>query len=229
MGIMVNKGNPIRGKLIKLIFSDTTQPRENESLDFVCTNLDDIVTPIDVDELEKLLIETQYDEKRTNKLIEGFRKGFDIGYRGPTNRTDLSNNLPIHIGSHEEIWEKLMKEVRLNRYAGPFEEIPYDNYVQSPIGLVPKDNGKKMRLIFHLSYDFKRADESEKFNSINHHTPQELCTVRYRDLDYAVRACLDLLKDYKNEQLWYLPHKSDNITIYYTKTDVVSAFRILPI
>ena len=46
-----------------------------------------------------------------------------------------------------------MKEVKVGRYCRPFEQIPYANYIQSPIGLVPKAGGK-MRLIFHLSYDF---------------------------------------------------------------------------
>ena len=45
-----------------------------------------------------------------------------------------------------------MKEVKEGRYAGPFESIPFDSYIQSPIGLVPKDGGKDTRLIFHLSY-----------------------------------------------------------------------------
>ena len=45
-----------------------------------------------------------------------------------------------------------MNEVELGRYAGPFEEPPFDSYVQSPIGLVPKDKGLKTRLMFHLSY-----------------------------------------------------------------------------
>ena len=46
-----------------------------------------------------------------------------------------------------------MKEVKAERVAGPFESIPYENYIQSPIGLVPK-SGNKTRMIFHLSYKF---------------------------------------------------------------------------
>ena len=46
-----------------------------------------------------------------------------------------------------------MKEVKLGRYAGPFPTIPYEeDFIQSPIGLVPKDQGCDTRLIFHLSY-----------------------------------------------------------------------------
>ena len=35
-----------------------------------------------------------------------------------------------------------MKEVEAKHYAGPFKTIPFENFIQSPIGLVPKDNGK---------------------------------------------------------------------------------------
>ena len=52
---------------------------------------------------------------------------------------------------------------------------------------MPKDNGKKTRLIFYLSYDF-----DEEMRSVNHFTPKEKCTVKYQDLDYAVQTCLDI-------------------------------------
>ena len=50
-----------------------------------------------------------------------------------------------------------MKEVSAGRYAGPYEDPPYEYFMQSPVGLVPKDNGKKTffkkhYIIFHLSY-----------------------------------------------------------------------------
>ena len=68
--------------------------------------------------------------------------GFSIGYQGPTNRHDTSRNLPIHISSLTEIWNKVMKEVAEHRYAGPFEVPPTEYFIQSPIGLVPKAGGK---------------------------------------------------------------------------------------
>ena len=77
-----------------------------------------------------------------------------------------------------------MKEVKEKRYAGPFEQIPFDNYIQSPIGLVPKDGGKDTRLIFHLSYP---RDGS---SSVNANTPTELCLVKYPDFNEAIKLCL---------------------------------------
>ena len=81
-----------------------------------------------------------------------------------------------------------MKEVTLGRYSGPYDEVPYISFMQSPIGLVPKVGGQT-RLIFHLSFDFGK-DDAEKL--LNFHTPDEMCSVKYNDLDYAVRACLKL-------------------------------------
>ena len=104
-----------------------------------------------------------------------------------------------------------MKEVQAGRYAGPFNTIPYDNFIQSPIGLVPKDKGVKTRVIFHLSYDFGPA---EKDKSLNYHMPRHLCSVKYKDLDYAIGTCLRLAEKFD--------------TIFYGKTDVQSAFRLVP-
>ena len=130
-----------------------------------------------------------YDENKTKYLEEGFCVGFDIGYDGPRTRRSLSNNLPIKqgIGSKTELWNKLMKEVKLKRVAGPFKDIPYENFIQSPIGLVPKaGNSGQTRLIFHLSYDFDKNEE----RSLNFYTPKSKCSVKYRDLDHAVNAYL---------------------------------------
>ena len=105
-------------------------------------NLDitNIVTPIKVNKLKQLLVESNYDKRKTDYLIRGFEKGFDIGYCGPLDRCDVLDNIPIQkgVGSLTELWNKVMKEVRHQHYAGPFQDIPFDNYMQSPIGLVPR-------------------------------------------------------------------------------------------
>ena len=100
---------------------------------------------------------------------------------------------------------KMMKEVKLGRVVGPFEEIPFDTYIQSPVGLVTKQNGD-LRMVFHLSYDF------EDNKSINHYTPRDLCCVKYKDLDDAVRNCLQ-----------------DGCGCYVAKSDLKLACRNLPV
>ena len=99
-----------------------------------------------------------------------------------------------------------MKEVKENRYAGPFKQIPYKNYIQSPIGLVPKDEGKKTRLIFHLSH----PRDTQKGYSVNGSTPKNLTTVSYKEFDQAVKLCI-----------------SEGIGCYMGKSDMTSAFRHL--
>ena len=122
--------------------------------EFTNFNLYDIVTPIDVDKLSQLLWMSNYDTRKTQQLIDGFTSGFNVGYRGPINRQDQAKNLPFRgIGSKLDMWNKIMKEIKCGRYAGPYDKIRFQNYMQLPIGLVPKAGGKT-RLIFHLSFDF---------------------------------------------------------------------------
>ena len=154
-------------------------------------DLKNIVTPINVHELEILLKESNYDRTKSKFLIEGFKNGFDMQYQGPRNCRHLSNNIPLNVGTRADLWRKIMKEVRLGRYAGPFESPPYKYFIQSPIRLVPKDGGKDMRLIFHLSFDFGKNEEDKSFN---HHTPDDLCSVKYRNIDHAIENCLQLIK-----------------------------------
>ena len=77
-------------------------------------------------------------------LVNGFKKGFSLKYRGSYSRCDESNNIPISVGSPQEIWAKLMTEVELKGVSGPYDkdEFPLDEFVQSQIGLVPKSGGK---------------------------------------------------------------------------------------
>ena len=116
-------------------------------------NLENIITPMNPDKLQQLLTKAAYNEDEIHYLIRGFREGFKLNYQGPCNRRDRSSNIPFTIGDATEMWNKVMKEVKEKCYAGPYDNIPFEHFIQSPIGLVPKAGGKT-RLIFHLSYDF---------------------------------------------------------------------------
>ena len=165
--------------------------------------------------LKKLLVDTNYDPKKTAYLVKGFEEGFDLGYRGPEDVKLTAKNLKFTIGSKTELWNKVMKEVELKRYAGPFKDIPFENYIQSPIGLVPKDGGQKTRLIFHLSYPRKpptkqleEANITWEEKSVNANTPPDLTKVKYPDFDKAVDLCIAAGKG-----------------CYMGKSDMSSAFR----
>ena len=62
-------------------------------------NLTDIVTPIDRMRLADLLRQADYPEEEISFLKEGFETGFDLCYRGPTNRKDRSTNIPFTVGN----------------------------------------------------------------------------------------------------------------------------------
>ena len=155
--------------------------------------------------------ESRYDDSERKFLVKGFSEGFSIEYGGPEARTDEARNIPFTVGNKQVMWDKIMEEVRLGRYAGPFLSPPYGNYIQSPVGLVPK-SGNKTRLIFHLSYDFSTGNKS-----VNYHTPQDLCSVKYNDIDQAVKASLR----WKNTE--------NCECVYYAVVDQKSAFRSLPL
>ena len=101
-----------------------------------------------------------------------------------------------------------MKAVKLKRFAGPYESIPFDYYIQSPVGLVPKGIEGDTRLIFHLSYP--RGTKKSKL--INANTPKDKCTVKYKDLLFAIRLCQQVGKG-----------------CFIAKADMKSTFHNLPI
>ena len=170
-------------------------------------DLEEMVTPVNYKQLDQLLVETGYPDEKRVKLVNGFKNGFDLGYRGNPDIQLKSRNLKFTVGNPTELWNKVMKEVKEKRYAGPFREIPFKIYIQSPIGLVPKDGGKKTRLIFHLSHP--RGEGL----SVNENTPEELSRVKYPDFDEAVRLCIKCIE------------KKGNCVL--GKSDMTSAFRHL--
>ena len=172
-------------------------------------DLQNIVTPVKVDVLNKLLSKTSMLEQDREFLVSGFTRGFDLLYEGPQNVCSYSKNLPFRIGDECELWQKLLDEVKLGHVAGPFTTVPFETFIQSPIGLVPKDNGTKTQLIFHLSHDFS------DHGSVNSYIPAEICSVKYNDLDVAIRLILKLSRNGKN--------------VFMSKTDGKSAFRVLPL
>ena len=148
-------------------------------------DLDNLITPIKIDRFCQLMKQAEYDPNEIEFLRKGFTDGFSIGYKGDMDAKLISNNLPLRVGTETDLWNKVMKEVKLKRFAGPFKEIPFkEHYIQSPIGLVPKDNGRDTRLIFHLSHP-KRSGKS-----VNENIPEHLCRVSYPEFDEAIRLCL---------------------------------------
>ena len=146
--------------------------------------MENVVTTVKADKFINLLKISKYNQEEIEFLGNGFKKGFDIGYQGPQNRQSTSKNIPFTVRDKLDLWNKVMKEVKNKWVTGPYTQIPFRNYIQSLIGLVPKARGDQTRLIFHLSYENKLDD----LGSVNSNTPAEICSVKYRDIDYAVHA-----------------------------------------
>ena len=177
---------------------------------------------MNADVLENLLRQSNYDPRETKFLVSRFRNGFDLHYEGTRIRR---SNIPFSVGNAEVLWGKLIKEVKLNQVAGPFNKIPFQNYIQLPVGLVPKVGSDETRLIFHLSYKFGQGESGK---SVNECIPHELCTVVYNDLDYAVKEIL-ILRRNASDKLSNVDEDDTKVVIYMGKSDVRSAFRVLPL
>ena len=138
-------------------------------------------TPVKAAVFKPLLEETGYPPLETEFIVNGFSTGFSLCYEEPNDHTQRARNLPLKVRTLDQIWQKLEKKISLGRVVGPFDSIPYDTCIQSPIGLVRKDQND-VHLIFHLCH--------LKFSSVNYYIPEHLCKVRYKDLDHAVRMCI---------------------------------------
>ena len=65
-----------------------------------------MITPVNVDELERLLIQSCYDSNETKFLVSGFRNGFPIGYDGDMNAQLTVPNLYLECGNKKICGQK---------------------------------------------------------------------------------------------------------------------------
>ncbi|KAM4034607.1 uncharacterized protein ACNLHF_021264 [Anomaloglossus baeobatrachus] len=100
--------------------------------------------------------------------------------------------------------EKLQHKILMGRIIGPFHNIPFSNLCVSPLGVVPKKEAGKFRLIHHLSHP--------KGSSVNDGISEADASVSYVSFDRAVT----LLKEAGPGELM-------------AKSDIESAFRLLPV
>ena len=158
-------------------------------------------TPVKAKSLAKYL--SGYPEKLCNHLLRGFLRGFRLHYYGPL-ESSFSNNLVSASEHPDRVDQKLTKEIEEGRIVGPFAEPPLPNLRISPLGVIPKKVQGEFRMIHHLSFPFGA--------SVNDFIPQEFCSVHYAKVDDAIR---------------FIKRLGRGCTL--AKTDVRSAFRIIPI
>ena len=157
-------------------------------------------TPVKVNRLEFLL--EGYDFQKRSFLIAGFKYGFHLFSLGQ-NRSYESHNLFSAKQQPQVVEEKLAKKLEAHRFAGPFDIPPFSVFRVSPLGIVPKKTPGDFRMIHHLSYP--------KGKSVNDGISPEHSSVQYANIDQAIKRI-----------------KQSGVGSYLEKTDVKSAFRILP-
>ena len=178
--------------IVNILNLFTEKPKAEQIMYFENFDLEHIVTPVDVDRLEKLLEQAGYEPGKRNFVVNEFRYGLNLECQGKIEGRKVSPNLKLRVGSKIELWNKMMVEVRDKRFAGPFKDPPFEEFIQSPVGLVPKDNAKKTRLIFYLSYP-----RDGRWTSVNARIPKEKATVKYPELDDAIKICIKAGKSCK--------------------------------
>lgn len=161
----------------------------------------DLPTPVKVNRLAYLLDGYSLTEK--NFLIQGFSEGFPIHFQG-FEQTAFANNL-ISARQHPDVVKKYFKkEIDAGRIGGPFKLPPFKNFRVSPLGVVPKKTQGEFRLIQHLSYPYGQ--------SVNDGISVEDSHVTYARIDDAIALI-----------------KRSGRNSFLAKTDIKSAFRIIPI
>ena len=155
-------------------------------------------TPVRADVLEHEL----QGYKDISYVIAGFRNGFSLGYTGPLKHKKTRNSPSVF--QHETVVKEILQWERdQQKIIGPFTSPPFDRYLMHPLHLVTRSTGK-FRLIHNLS--------SPRGFSLNDRIPQALRTVRYQNIQDALRLIRHLGRG-----------------CFLAKCDLFQAFRMCPL
>ena len=147
-----------------------------------------------------------YEESKKSYLLNGFCDGFDVGFKKST-KHDISissKNLKSSYEHPDIVDAKIAQELDKGRIAGPFKNKPFDPFILSPIGVVPKKEIGKFRMIQHLSYP--------EGSSVNDGIDEVSKKVEYQSIDDAIAIIC----------------KAGH-GCFLAKCDIASAFRIIPL
>ena len=157
-------------------------------------------SPIKVDRLAWWL--KGYDSVLSKFLIDGFTFGFRVGFSG-TPSSKIFKNHRSALDRPELVDDYLAEEIRLGRITGPLDSLPVKFHC-APIGLVPKNEVGKFRIIHDLSYP--------PGQSVNDEIPPECTAVSYQSVYDAIYMLCCLGRG-----------------AFMAKTDIEKAFRIIPL
>lgn len=158
-------------------------------------------TPVKLTHLVKF--PSCYPQDLVTYIISGFSRGFPLHFHG--RRPFLvPKNLTSALENPVFVDKKLEQELAADRIAGPFISPPFQPFCVSLLGLIPKKIPGDFRLIHHLSFP--------KGMSINDGIASENIHVQYARVADAIQLI-----------------KRAGQGCYLAKTDIKSAFRIIPI
>jgi len=121
------------------------------------------------------------DQRFAQYLVNGIHSGFRIGYHYRThNCRRARRNIQSALEHPEVVRDYLANECSLGRVLGPFPPSLLSNVHISPLGVVPKKEHNKWRLILDLS--------SPEGHSVNDGIPPDLCSLSYVSVDDAAKA-----------------------------------------
>jgi hypothetical protein len=109
----------------------------------------ELPTPIHVDLLAKYL--SGYDKTEKEYILQGFSKGFTV-FSAISDTQVQCRNLQSALLRPGIVAEKIQTELGAGRFAGPFYHPPLPKFHVSPLGLCPKKEPNRLRMIHHLSY-----------------------------------------------------------------------------
>ena len=97
------------------------------------------MTPIRAEILDQYL--QGYSPTKREFLVDGFINGFQIQFEGIMQFRDCRNLLSARKLPHI-LKEKKNFELKAKRVVGQFYEPPFQDFIVSPLGLVPKKRGR---------------------------------------------------------------------------------------
>ena len=121
--------------------------------------------------------------QQSAEIMQGLTTGIAVDFTGDRVKARLSPNLPVSATDADKITAGIAADVAGGKKAGPFDRMPFSNFVCSPIGCVPKKNSHKIRIIHHLSWPRHGSSAS-----VNQMTRDEYCRLgSFDDAANAVR------------------------------------------
>jgi hypothetical protein len=121
-----------------------------------------------------------FSQEVSEGLIHGLRNGVRIG-RPPADEIVECPNWPSALEHEDKVSDIIEADLQAGRLYGPFDKPPFDHYIISPLGAIPKRGSDKIRVIHDLSFPVR--------DSVNSQISKDDFSLKYTSVDEAVKIC----------------------------------------